>query len=126
MRCHVDYLRNMNTTRCNSNVHLPLLYWLMKFTLRNREYVFVLFKTARFSCSSVLYIAGCPHDITVIHCYSLYSDSVRLQELLNFIINCTLQSNELECVVDGPTAVLPNNTTCQINNEPPMKCELSL
>ena len=63
----------------------------------------------------------------IITCISLLfcSDSERLQELLNFTINCTLQSNELECKVDGPTAVLPNHSTCQINDQPPEKCELS-
>ena len=49
---------------------------------------------------------------------------------MNFTINCTLQLNgtkiAIECKVDGPTAVLPYNTTCQINDQPPEKCKLSI
>ena len=64
---------------------------------------------------------------TVIH---FSSDSERLQELLNFTVSCTLQLNgtklAFECKVDGPTAVLPYNTTCQINDQPPETCELSI
>ena len=72
--------------------------------------------------SMILLVVHMIH-ITVILCN--YSNSTRLQKLLNFTIDCTLQSNELECEVDGPTAVLPNNSTCQINDQPPMKCEPS-
>ena len=86
-------------------------------------YVYVNVLNMDFSFTSTVYILLVVHMISPL----FSSDSERLQKLFNFTISCTLQLNgiKLECMVDGPTAVLPFNTTCQINDQPPEKYKLS-
>jgi hypothetical protein len=50
--------------------------------------------------------------------------AIRIQQLLNFTITCSLIDSKLHCKVDnGFAPVLPEHTTCQINDQQPMKCK---